>query len=298
VSKPRLSRFPLIAIAAAAIVAAASSFALVSCNTVSGASNTQTMTSTGMSLTAVGGGPVETTTSRPPSSDTAPSITTLLSSTSSSVAESGSDTTWPGLPAAKVVRHGPTDKKMIALTFDDNFQKARAFATLKVLEEYKVSATFFVVGRYIDSGPELARAIAKGGFEVGDHTRSHSNCTTLSKKNLRIQIGNGTDQYHALTGASTVPLFRPPGGYVDQETQEVAGEKGFRYVVKWDIDTNDWRGQTAVQITDTVMGNAHNGAIVLMHMAAPHTAEALPNIIKRLRKAGYELVTVSTLLGM
>ena len=79
---------------------------------------------------------------------------------------------------------------------------------------------------------------------------------------------------------------------------EVAGGKGFRYVVMWDIDTNDWRGHTAAQITENVMANAHNGAIVLMHVAAPHTAEALPNIIKRLRKAGYELVTVSTLLGV
>lgn len=66
----------------------------------------------------------------------------------------------------------------------------------------------------------------------------------------------------------------------------------------WDIDTNDWPGQTAAQITDTVMGNAHNGAIVLMHVAAKHTAEALPGIITRLRNKGYELVTLTTLLGM
>jgi peptidoglycan/xylan/chitin deacetylase (PgdA/CDA1 family) len=78
----------------------------------------------------------------------------------------------------------------------------------------------------------------------------------------------------------------------------VAAEKGFKYVVMWDVDTNDWRGRTAGQITETVMGNAHNGAIVLMHMAAKHTAEALPTIIKRLRVAGYELVTLSTMLGL
>ena len=52
------------------------------------------------------------------------------------------------------------------------------------------------------------------------------------------------------------------------------------------------------EITDTVMGNAHNGAIVLMHVAAKHTAEALPGIITRLRNKGYELVTLTTLLGM
>ena len=54
---------------------------------------------------------------------------------------------------------------------------------------------------------------------------------------------------HALTGAPTVPLFRPPGGFIDLKTQEVAAEKGFKYVVTWDIDTNDWRGRTAAQIT-------------------------------------------------
>jgi peptidoglycan/xylan/chitin deacetylase (PgdA/CDA1 family) len=220
------------------------------------------------------------------------------SSTSSTVGGNRIDTTWPSLPRAKVVRHGPTDKKMIALTFDDNYQKPNAFATLKVLEEYKVPATFFVIGHYADTGPALARAIAKGGFEVGDHTRDHWNCATLSKPSLRNQIGNGTDRYHALTGAPTVPLFRPPGGFFDQKTEEVAGEKGFKYVVMWDIDTKDWQGHTAAQITENVMGNVHNGAIVLMHVAAPHTAEALPNIINRLRKAGYELVTVSKLLGM
>jgi len=187
---------------------------------------------------------------------------------------------------------------MVALTFDDNYQKATAYKTLQVLEEYKVPATFFVIGHYIDTGPDLARAIAKGGFEVGDHTRSHADCTKLSKRALRIEIGNGTDHYHALTGAPTIPLFRPPGGFLDQKTAEVAGEKGFKYVVLWDIDTNDWRGHTAAQITDNVMGNIHNGAIVLMHVAAPHTAEALPGIITRLRKDGYQLVTVSTLLGM
>ena len=226
------------------------------------------------------------------------STTGLPPSTTASSAAGANTSGWPSRPSAEVVRHGPTDKKMIALTFDDNYQMPTAYATLKVLEKYKVPATFFVIGHYVDTGPALAKAIAKGGFEVGDHTRSHANCTKLSKRGLRIEIGNGTDHYHALTGAPIVPLFRPPGGFIDQKTVEVAGEKGFRYVVMWDIDTNDWRGHTAAQITDNVMGNAHNGAIVLMHVAAKHTAEALPGIITRLRKAGYQLVTVSTLLGM
>ena len=208
-------------------------------------------------------------------------------------------TTSEGPPAAApIVKHGPSDRKWIALTFDDNYQGTHASETLAALRRYKVPATLFVIGHYVDLGPNLAREIAAGGFEVGDHTRSHANCPKLSKRGLRIEIGNGTDHYHELTGAPTVPLFRPPGGFIDQKTCEVAAEKGFKYVVTWDVDTNDWRGRTAAQITETVMGNAHNGAIVLMHMAAKHTAEALPGIVTRLRAAGYELVTLSTMLGL
>ncbi len=223
------------------------------------------------------------TTTAPPTNASAPSTTTETAGQAA---------------AATLVRHGPTDRKWIALTFDDNYQGARASNTIKVLKEYDVPATFFIIGHYLDLGPDLGREIAAAGFEVGDHTRSHSNCPTLSKRGLRIEIGNGTDHYRALTGAPTVPLFRPPGGFIDDKTREVAAEKGFKYVVMWDVDTNDWRGRSAAQITETVMANAHNGAIVLMHMAAKHTAEALPAVITRLRDAGYELVPLSKMLSL
>lgn len=199
--------------------------------------------------------------------------------------------------AAPVVTHGPRNHKRIALTFDDNYQEPNAFKTLAVLEKYKVPATFFVIGHYVDTGPKLAEAIAQGGFEVGDHTRSHCDCPTLSKHGLRIEIGNGTAHFHTLTGSPTAPLFRPPYGHYDEKTREVAAEKGFKYVVLWDVDTEDWRGRTSAEITEAVLAGAHNGAIVLMHVAAKHTWEALPAIIKGLRARGYDLVTVGQLLG-
>jgi peptidoglycan/xylan/chitin deacetylase (PgdA/CDA1 family) len=223
---------------------------------------------------------------------------TTASSTTSTASTSTSTTVAGPVTAAQIVKHGPKDKKWIALTFDDNYQGGNATKTIAVLKKYDVPATFFVMGHYIDTGPKLAKEIAAAGFEVGDHTRSHANCPTLSKRALRIEIGNGTDHYRAVTGAPTVALFRPPGGFIDQKTCEVAAEKGFKYVVMWDVDTNDWRGRTASQITETVMGNAHNGAIVLMHMAAKHTAEALPGIITRLRDAGYELVPLTKMLQL
>ena len=207
------SRSRRIAFFAVVILVVVLSFALVSCDTGSGLSNASTIPASGTSSTAAVDGFLETTTTAAASSTTLPSSTTLRSSTSSAVGESGGVTTWPTLPEAKVVRHGPTDKKRIALTFDDNYEKPTAFATLKVLEEYRVPATFFVIGHYVDTGPELARAIAKGGFEVGDHTRSHADCTKLSKRGLRIEMAaTGPGHYHELTGARTVPRSAHPVG--------------------------------------------------------------------------------------
>lgn len=200
------------------------------------------------------------------------------------------------IPPAVTVSHGPTDRPRIALTFDDNYQLPRAFETLRILQQEHVPATMFVIGHYEELGPDLTKQLAKGGFEIGDHTRSHANCPTLSWRALMIEIGNGTRTFKAATGAATARLFRPPGGFTDQFVARAAAAQGFRYVVLWDIDTKDWKGTPAATIRETVLSQAHNGAIVLLHMAAPHTAEALPGIISGLRNKGYELVTVTELL--
>jgi len=200
------------------------------------------------------------------------------------------------VPPAVTVRHGPTDRPRIALTFDDNYQLPQAFETLRILKREHVPATMFVIGHYEDLGPDLTKQLAKDGFEIGDHTRSHADCTTLSWRALKIEIGNGTRTFSAATGGATAPLFRPPGGYTDEFVARAAAAQGFRYVVLWDIDPKDWKGTPAAAIRAIVLSQAHNGAIVLLHMAAPHTAEALPGIISGLRDKGYELVTVTDLL--
>ena len=198
-------------------------------------------------------------------------------------------------PATRVTR-GPTDRPRIALTFDDNNQPSRALAVIDVLERYGVPATMFVIGSAVTAYPGLARAIADGGFEVGDHTQSHAVLTSLSWSALVREIGAGTAAFNRATGRRTVPLLRPPYGATNATVAAAAGEKGFLYVVLWDVDPNDWQGRSAAAIRDDVLSHAHNGAIVLMHLWAPHTAAALPGIITGLRNRGYELVTVSALL--
>ena len=210
---------------------------------------------------------------------------------------------WGGLASASpasVVYRGSSERKEIALTFDDNTNVTRALATLRALEREKIPATLFVIGSavkaYSSINAEIVKGMALGLFEVGDHTWSHPVLPKVSSLAMTYQIGGGTDAFREATGARTVPLFRPPYGSTDSRVAAVAGSEGFRHLVLWDVDPRDWAGGSATTIADHVVGHAHNGAIVVMHLSAPHTAEAIAGIASRLRAKGYQLVTVSTML--
>lgn len=210
---------------------------------------------------------------------------------------------WTGVASAapaSVVYNGPGDRRQIALTFDDNYVVAQSLATLRALAKHEVPATLFLIGAAISGTPavnnEIVKGMQRGLFEVGDHSWSHPQLTKLSAAAMAQQIGGGTDAFRAATGARTVPLFRPPYGATNSQVAAVAGTKGFRYLVMWDIDPRDWEGRSASWIANHVISRAHNGAIVVMHLTAAHTAEAIPTIVSTLRAKGYEFVTVSTML--
>lgn len=208
--------------------------------------------------------------------------------------------TMASAASATVVSRGAGGSGKIALTFDDNNSPPRALAVLRALQRYQVPATLFVIGDSVNAYPsinaEIVKGMAAGLFEVGDHTRSHPNLARLSSSGMAAQIGGGTDAFRKATGARTVPLFRPPYGSTNARVAAVAGQEGFDYLILWDIDPRDWAGTSAAAITNHIVSRAHSGAIVVMHLSAPHTAAAIPGLVSKLRAKGYELVTVSTML--
>ncbi|MNJ67153.1 Bifunctional xylanase/deacetylase precursor [compost metagenome] len=102
-----------------------------------------------------------------------------------------------------------------------------------------------------------------------------------------------------LTGKKTV-LFRPPGGYYNEQSIAVTKLLGYTTVLwSWHQDTNDWRRPGVQNIVNKVLKNARNGDIVLFHDHIPgstQTVRALEILLPELKKKGYEMVTVSELL--
>jgi len=205
-----------------------------------------------------------------------------------------------GAASASVVFKGPSDRKQIALTFDDNGISDRAVTILRTLQKHNVPATLFVIGAAVKSTPsvnaEILKGMKAGLFEVGDHTWSHAELPKLSASAMAAEIGGGTEAFREVTGARTVPLFRPPFGAIDSRVAALTGSKGFTHVVLWDIDPRDWAGGSAASISNHVVTHARNGSIVVLHLSARHTAAAIPIMVGELRAKGFEFVTVSTML--
>ncbi|MFP4978506.1 polysaccharide deacetylase family sporulation protein PdaB [Paenibacillus sp. CN-4] len=192
----------------------------------------------------------------------------------------------------------PTEKKVIALTFDISWGEKRPEPILKVLEDKKVQkATFFLSSPWSKSHPAIVDKIKTAGYEIGSHGHKHVNYSSLSSEEIRHQINTAHTILTDMTGKAP-NLIRMPNGDFDKRVLQIAGEMGYK-VIQWDTDSLDWKNIGTQNIVDRVVGKAHPGDIVLLHASdsCKQTHEALPIIIDQLRSKGYEFVTVSELIS-
>jgi len=202
--------------------------------------------------------------------------------------------------AARIVYSfaGGTGKPRVALTFDDGPHPRYTPQILDILKEYGVSATFFVVGSNAENYPELLQRITAEGHELGNHTYNQFHVAKLSRKELIADIGACHQTLERLTG-SGVQFFRPPEGVCTESVKEYCEEHGLT-IVMWSVDTRDWAHTSVEDICQNVKENTKDGSIILMHdfigKNSP-TPAALRRIIPMLQELGFELVSVSQLLG-
>jgi peptidoglycan/xylan/chitin deacetylase (PgdA/CDA1 family) len=197
--------------------------------------------------------------------------------------------------AGTTVRSSPQQRPQVALTFDDCYGVTRVEEIAEVLRRNGASATFFCAGQAVAASPAIFAALVPE-FELANHTWSHPQLNHLTRDRIVAEITSATDVIERVTGAEMMPLLRAPGGRSNSVTRQALRDMGV-VVVKWDIDTLDWnRSVSSEQVRDRALA-ARNGSIVLMHTKAK-TVRALPAVIKGLQDRGFELVTVSELLGV
>ena len=209
----------------------------------------------------------------------------------------------PTLPAV-LITSGDWVQPYIALTFDlcqdPEYPAGYDAAVVDVLQRYNVHATFFMGGDWMRTHPEETKLLASNpNFELGDHSWSHADFTTLTAEEMALEIEMTEDMLFQLTGRRS-HLFRLPAGTYNDLSLQVIAAHGL-YTIQWDSVTGDPDPTfDAATILAEVQRTARNGSIVIMHANGRgwHTAEALPSIIEYLQGKGFTLVTVSQLIGL
>lgn len=188
-----------------------------------------------------------------------------------------------------------TQRKLIALTFDDGPYPFYTPLLLHVLDRSHVHATFFCVGRSAQEFPDLMDRIIESGDDVGNHTFNHIKLSGLSATQIADQLIEADAILASFVG-HRIDLFRPPHGRYDRRVIEVATAMGYRTIL-WSDSPEDYKDISPTVEVERVMQQARPGAIVLLHSGQFRTIEALPVIIDRLRAQGYTFVTVDELLA-
>ena len=186
-----------------------------------------------------------------------------------------------------------TDKK-IAISFDAAWGNEDTQTLIDILNAHNVHATFFLVGGWVDKYPESVKALADAGNEIMNHSETHPHLAQLSSEQVKDEVNACSDKIEAITGVRPT-LFRCPYGEYNDTAITAIRDLGVE-PIQWDVDSLDWKGISADEITQRVLKGVKPGSIVLFHNAAEHTPEALAGIIEALQAEGYEFVPISELL--
>ncbi len=186
------------------------------------------------------------------------------------------------------------DDKKIAITFDAAYGDEYTRDILDTLDKYNIKSTFFLVKFWVDKYPHQVIEIHERGHEIGNHSATHPNMSTLSKAQIEQELNDTGKRIYELIDKKPF-LFRPPFGDYNDLLIQTCRENGY-YAIQWDIDSLDWKNLGVVPVVDTVVRNVTDGSIVLFHNNADYISEYLPLVIERLLENGFEIVPVSELI--
>ncbi len=207
---------------------------------------------------------------------------------------------WKGIdhydPGQALLQEGDPSFREVALTFDDGPDPRYGPAVAAILKQKHVPATFFLVGLRVQEHPEVARLLARDGFELANHTYNHQSLPALKPHEIANELRLCDADIARATGRHTA-LMRPPGVQYNDKVLNVAKALGY-VTVSWTVGAKDYdKNTTADFIKERVLDRAAPGAIILLHQDTPATVAALPAIIDGLRAQGYQFVTVSQMLN-
>ncbi|MGC9668537.1 polysaccharide deacetylase family protein [Planosporangium sp. 12N6] len=202
-------------------------------------------------------------------------------------------------PGTSVTYYVQTDEPVVAFTFDDGPAPDWTRMVLDTLDEYRVPATFFMVGRNLDAHREVVRG-RLDRHEIGNHSWSHPDLARLDLAGVRRELTRTHDMIRAVTGRE-INLMRPPYGHLGGSTLLAAASLGYDLVL-WSHTMHEamYRSNPAAQVAD-IVDHVRPGSIVLAHDVGTSnrlvSLRHLGEMITGLRARGFRFVTVPELMA-
>jgi peptidoglycan/xylan/chitin deacetylase (PgdA/CDA1 family)/GT2 family glycosyltransferase len=206
----------------------------------------------------------------------------------------------------KVLSNGNRNHRRIALTFDDGPNEPYTSRVLCILEQYKIRATFFIIGQNAKRHPEVCRRILTTGNVIGNHSYHHhrSLCLRWGKAVAR-DVKLAHQAIYECTGFEP-QLFRPPYGFRTPWLMRTVRHLGYT-VVTWDNMTGDWKAnKSGEEIGHTIVQRAKPGSVIVLHDGRDgrpsydrsQMLQALPFVIETLQERGFDFVTIPELIEL
>lgn len=192
--------------------------------------------------------------------------------------------------------------RLLALTYDDGPNDPYTGQMLEVLARHEVKATFFMIGKFVEQRPDIARAVVEAGHAVGSHTWDHPNLIWVNRSVLRVQLERTQKAIFDATGVK-VTLFRPPWGARRPATLRTVRRFGLQPIL-WSVTCYDWSAKSADEIVAKAERQIHGGDVILLHdgrhrtMGADRsrTVEATDRLLTRYKSEGYSFVTIPQMM--
>ncbi len=194
---------------------------------------------------------------------------------------------------------GSDDEKVIYLTFDCGYENGNTEPILDALKKHDVQATFFVVGHFLETAPEMVKRMVEEGHTVGNHTYHHPDMPTISDQEaFRKELDDVAALFAEITGTELSSYYRPPQGKCNVENLRMAQEMGYHTIfwslayVDWDQDNQPGHEEAFSRLT----GRVHPGAVVLLHNTSRTNGEILDELLTKWEEMGYTFRPLSELV--
>lgn len=191
-----------------------------------------------------------------------------------------------------------TQEKVIYLTFDCGYENGNTEKILDALKKHNATGTFFVVGNYLETSPDIVKRMVQEGHIVGNHTYHHPDMSKISTQEaFAKELSDVENLYEEITGEAMVKYYRPPQGKYSTSNLQMAKDLGYKTFF-WSLAYVDWmqdQQPTKEEAFDKLLGRIHPGAIVLLHNTSSTNGEIIDELLSRWEDMGYHFAPLSDL---